>query len=185
MMVPERRIDPGRSLQRPASILRLSNVRNALTTGMFFRIGRYGRPGHCDMGCMIINSLDNKATFEQNDPELLVVRFRTGVRLSEEVISATIRQCREPMFQRPRAVLVVIPEGVDFDPHAMSVDLARTNGMVGSPAALAVVCEERTLECMVELYFAYFPQPFAVKVFEEFHEAYVWLLDSALTRCVA
>ncbi len=134
---------------------------------------------------MIISEQEDYATFEQNDPELLVVRFRTGVRLSEEVISSAIRKCREPLFQRPRAVLAVIPEGVDFDAHAMTVDLVKTNAIVEFPAALAVVCEERTLECMIELYFALFPQPFAIKVFEEFHEAYVWLLDSPLARCVA
>lgn len=124
------------------------------------------------------------ATIEQQDPRVLEVRLRPGTLLSEEVISGVIRSCRSHMACGPCAVLAVVPDAVDFDPHVMSVDLARVNGPAENPVALAIVCEARALECMMDLYFAYFPQPFAVRVFEGLSDAYAWLAGFPLALAV-
>lgn len=125
------------------------------------------------------------AIIEQRDPRLLEVRLKTGTLLNEDAISHIIGSCRAMMGCGPCAVLVLVPRPVDFDPHTMTIDLARMNGPAEDPLALAVVCEDHTIECMVDLYFAYFPQPFAVRVFNAVNSAYEWLSGRPLACSIS
>ena len=126
----------------------------------------------------------NNATVECVEPDLVVVRFLQGGRLDRHSLEAVMRT-RRMLSTEPQAVIVVIPQDLDFDPKVMMSDQYAENDMNSRTKALAIVSEDIIMESLASLYFTYHPPPFEMRIFRCIEDAYRWLLEGPLSRSVA
>lgn len=75
----------------------------------------------------------------------------------------------------PHKVLSFVPEGIDFDRTVMDQNLYGDPESVALTRALAIVITDPVNTQMLELFFAYHPAKFPLKLFTVEAEARAWL----------
>lgn len=75
-------------------------------------------------------------------------------------------------------VYIEMPLDVDFNMTFMKLDHFKAAGMHSCMAALAVFTDNPFLERLMGLYFAYFPQPYPLRVYRTRSEALAWLNEA-------
>lgn len=105
----------------------------------------------------------------------LDLRFKANVKLTiarmDEVMEARMKICDG----RERAVLITLPEDIDFDVNVLTSDHYKGRELDKCTYAVAWDAESEMNEELVEIFYRYFPQPFPVKIFRHHDEARAWL----------
>ena len=127
-----------------------------------------------------------QATLERITAETVEVRFKPGLVLDksglDEILVERERFCSNT---GKHAVLAIFPNDADFDMAIMTQDHYAGRTVVGCTRFLAVAANSLMHERMASLYFAYFPQTFATKIFIEEEEARTWLSEQLAERSVS
>lgn len=120
------------------------------------------------------------ATITLTGPNLMEVRFKTGIKLDGAGLYEVLQQRAQLADKGPFLVLGILPADLDFDINVMTED--HYAGQKALEHTLAVAWAASTLmnERMTSLYLTYFPQPFPTQVFMEEDEARAWLLGLQL-----
>lgn len=116
---------------------------------------------------------------ERVSAEQVEIRISPGVRLSTESFAATREARRELAEGRPMRVLMLLPEELDFQLDVMQVDHYKGTSAEEYTKALAIVSPETLYERLAELYFAYHPPSFPVRIFTHEADAQAWLDQQA------
>lgn len=90
-----------------------------------------------------------------------------------EALKAVKEVCSEP-----RNLLIEIPEDADFNMTFMKRDHFKDSGAPRFLCALALLTTNPFLERLMALYFAYYPQPFPVRIFNDRRSALEWIDQS-------
>lgn len=116
------------------------------------------------------------ATIECTRKDLVEVRFKPGIVLSLDGITALL-DARERMGgEAPRLVLIVFPpEDVDFHMEMIIKDNYEGRPVQQHSKAVAWVVRSAHNERFTRLYFNYFPSPVPAAIFLEEAEARTWL----------
>ena len=122
------------------------------------------------------------ATLNRREKDLLEVRFKPDQKIDVEGIEELLVERKRLCPEGPRTVLAVFPPDVDFDIAVMMKDHYRGLGLENCTKALALAANSTTNERIAGLYYAYFPQSFHTRVFNDEEEASRWLAEMALER---
>lgn len=122
------------------------------------------------------------ATIEKVGTELLEVRFKPEQHVDRAGIEEILNERKRICPEGPRNILAIIPGEPDFDLDVVTTDHYAGSGLENCTRALAVAATSTINERMAGLFFAYFPQAFATKVFSEEVEARRWLQEQVAAR---
>lgn len=117
------------------------------------------------------------ATLTVVPPDLVEVRYHSGIVFSPENVGVVQAKRRELMGTRPHATLTFIPENVDFELETMRQDHGRGDRTESQLLATAVVVGSSMLDMLTKLYFSYFPPLHRVLVTDNEAEARAWLKE--------
>ena len=115
------------------------------------------------------------ATLERVAPDLLEIRYKADQKLDVEGLREVMQERQRLCPEGPYRVLAVFPPDGDFDLGVMMQDHYAGRGLQNCTQALAVAAGSTLIERMVGLYYAYFPQPFDMRVFLSEEDARHWL----------
>src|SRR6188768_3210609 len=109
-------------------------------------------------------------------PDLVEIRYKAGSTLGGPELTEVQEARRALMGERPYATLTIIPEDVDFQLGAMSIDHGKLDRSQGLLIATAVVRRANMIEMLTKLYFSYFPQMHRILVTDKETEARAWMV---------
>lgn len=115
------------------------------------------------------------ATLERRDNGVLEVRFKENVKLTVENVQEVLDARMELCGRGPYAVLVTLPDDIDFEIAVLSKDHYDDRGLEECTYAVAWDAGSEVNEKLVDIFYRYFPQPFPVKAFHSEEEARAWL----------
>lgn len=117
------------------------------------------------------------AIIEKVGTELLEVRFKPDQHVDRAGIDEILNERKRICPEGSRNILAIIPGEPDFDLDVVTTDHYAGRGLENCTRALAIAATSSINERMAGLFFAYFPQAFATKVFSGEEEARRWLKD--------
>lgn len=115
------------------------------------------------------------ATVERTGDHLIVVRIKPGSKLDTKGFAEILATRKELAGDRPAAVICIIPEDVDFDTAILTTDHHKGANVGSFTKVMAIVSEGSLFERLSELYFAFHPPEFTLKVFRELQDAIIWV----------
>lgn len=115
------------------------------------------------------------ATLERQDNGVLEIRFKKNVKLTVEGVQEVLDARMDLCGRGPYAVLVTLPDDIDFEIAVLSKDHYHGRGLEECTYAVAWDAESEVNEKLLEIFYRYFPQPFPVKSFLSEDEARAWL----------
>lgn len=108
-------------------------------------------------------------------PDLVEVRYRSGITLSKEDLSEVQRTRRELMAGQQCGLLIVLPPELDFQLAVMNNDYLAEDRRTGAVRAVAVVVGSRMFEMLVKLHVEYFAPGFPFHITHDEGAARTWL----------
>lgn len=117
------------------------------------------------------------ATIERVGTELLEVRFKPDQHVDRAGIDEILEERKRLCPEGTRNILTIIPGEPDFDLDVVTTDHYSGRELENCTRALAIAASSTINERMAGLFFAYFPQAFATKVFSGEEEARRWLQE--------
>jgi hypothetical protein len=120
------------------------------------------------------------ATIALIGPNLLEVRFKTGIKVDGAGLHDVLQERAKLADKGPFLVLGILPADLDFDINVMTENHYAGQKVLEHTLAVAWAASTLMNERMASLYLAYFPQPFPTQVFMEEEEARAWLLGLPL-----
>lgn len=108
-------------------------------------------------------------------PERVEVRFKPAVFINAVGIAAIMQERVKLCGTDPIAIMMVLPPDAELDLAVMAADHYKANRSTDGLKAVAIVAESSMSELLVKLYFAYFPQGFPTRIFQQEDEARAWL----------
>ena len=117
------------------------------------------------------------ATIERVGTELLEVRFKPEQHVDRAGIDEILNERKRICPEGTRNILAIIPGEPDFDLDVVTTDHYAGRELENCTRALAIAASSTMNERMAGLFFAYFPQAFATKVFSDEGEARLWLQE--------
>lgn len=115
------------------------------------------------------------AIIEKVGNELLEVRFKPDVHVDRAGIDEILKERKRLCPEGSRNILTVIPGEPDFDLDVVTTDHYAGRGLENCTRALAIAAGSSLNERMAGLFFAYFPQEFSTRVFNNERDARKWL----------
>lgn len=100
-------------------------------------------------------------------------------------MAETLRSCQALGPHGALRILIELPVDADFNMTFMKKDHFKEAGMQSCTAALALATGNPFLERLMGLYFAYYPQPFPIRIHRTRAEALAWLQEAQENRGVA
>lgn len=111
------------------------------------------------------------------DPGFIEQRFRNDVAIDLAGFEENRLARLELGGDGEYVMLSVLPEGLDFKLEVTTRDHFLPERKESGLKALAVVALDAMGEAVAKLYFSYFPQGFATRIFASEQEAKAWLLE--------
>ncbi|MBK6776929.1 MAG: hypothetical protein IPG74_14185 [Flavobacteriales bacterium] len=115
------------------------------------------------------------ATITLAEEGLIELRYRPDAKLTiagmRDLLQSRIMLCGAV----PHKVLSFLPDGIDFDKALMDQDLYGDPVSVATTRAMAIVVTDPVNSHMLELFFAYYPAQFPMRLFSLEVEARKWL----------
>lgn len=124
-------------------------------------------------------------TVERYRDGLLVIRLSDQVVLNDWVVSSLMDALLPLVHEPPTFVIAILSEATEFDMSLMERDHFARNNWATRLGAMALVVGDTALFHLFNLYFAYYPQPFPLKVCHELQDAIIWIDDKARSASVA
>ncbi|MEO5585612.1 MAG: hypothetical protein ABIQ75_09170 [Flavobacteriales bacterium] len=115
------------------------------------------------------------ATLERKDNGVLEIRFKEHVKLTVDGVQEVLDARMELCGRGPYAVLVTLPDDIDFEIAVLAKDHYDGRGLEDCTYAVAWDTGSEMNEKLVDIFYRYFPQPFPVKTFPSEEEARAWL----------
>lgn len=115
------------------------------------------------------------ATLERVAPDLLEIRYKPDQKLDLEGLREVMEERQRLCPEGPYRVLAVFPPDGDFDLGVMMHDHYAGRGLENCTRALAIAASSTLMERMANLYYAYYPQRFDLRVFVAEEDARKWL----------
>jgi hypothetical protein len=115
------------------------------------------------------------AHLERVRPDYLEVTYLPGCMLSSTLLKEVREARRELMGSAPYAMFSILPDDVDFEIGAMSVDHLADDRRDGNFLAMAVVTRTNMIGMILKLYFSYYPLLTRLLVTDKEHEARAWM----------
>lgn len=112
-------------------------------------------------------------------PGLIEQRFRNDVTVDRTGFEENRIARLELAGDGSYVMLSVLPEGLDFKLEVTTNDHFEPERGDTGLRALAVVALDSMGEAIAKLYFSYFPQVFATRIFTSEAEARTWLVERA------
>ncbi|MFZ1688911.1 MAG: hypothetical protein WAU70_15910 [Flavobacteriales bacterium] len=125
------------------------------------------------------------ATIEKVGTELLEVRFKPEQHVDRAGIDEILNERKRICPEGPRSILAIIPGEPDFDLDVVTTDHYAGRDLENCTRALAIAASHSISERMAGLFFAYFPQAFATKVFSTEGDARRWLQEQVAPRSLS
>lgn len=115
------------------------------------------------------------ATIQLVEEGLIELRYRPDAKLTiagmRDLLQTRILLCGTV----PHKVLSFLPDGIDFDKALMDQNLYGDPISVATTRAMAIVVTDPVNTHMLELFFAYYPAQFPMRLFSQEAEARAWL----------
>ena len=111
------------------------------------------------------------AVLECIHPDVLEVRFKEGMAISNEVIDELQQARLEHFAQRPHHLLLIVPEDFDFHVRVMNRDHCAEVGHARITTSVAWVTTTPLARSLVDLYYAYYPSAKEVRMFDRAEDA--------------
>jgi hypothetical protein len=108
-------------------------------------------------------------------PDYLEVMYAPGCMLSSAALKEVREARRELMGDKAYAMLSILPDDMDFELGAMSVDHLAEDRRDGNFLAIAVVTRTNMIEMILKLYFSYYPLLARLLVTDKEQQARAWL----------
>lgn len=108
-------------------------------------------------------------------PDYLEVVYLSGCKLSTASLKEVRDARRELMGNTPYAMFSILPDDIDFELGAMSVDHLADDRRDGNFLAIAVVTRTNMIEMILKLYFSYYPLLTRLLVTDKEAEARAWM----------
>ncbi len=108
-------------------------------------------------------------------PDYLEVVYHPGSKLSTASLREVRDARRELMGNTPYAMFSILPDDIDFELGAMSVDHLADDRRDGNFLAIAVVTRTNMIEMILKLYFSYYPLLTRLLVTDKEAEARAWM----------
>lgn len=117
------------------------------------------------------------ATMSLTAPGFIVQRFRSDVMVDRAGFEENRVARLDLAGGGAYVMLSILPEGLDFNLEVTTADHFEPERGETSMQALAVVAMDSMGEAIAKLYFSYFPQVFATRIFNSESDARTWLLE--------
>ena len=108
-------------------------------------------------------------------PDYLEVVYHPGGKLSTASLKEGREARRELMGDKPYAMFSILPDDIDFELGAMSVDHLADDRRDGNFLAIAVVTRTNMIGMILKLYFSYYPLLTRLLVTDKEAEARAWM----------
>ena len=108
-------------------------------------------------------------------PDYLEVVYHPGGKLSTASLKEVREARRELMGDKPYAMFSILPDDIDFELGAMSVDHLADDRRDGNILAIAVVTRTNMIGMILKLYFSYYPLLTRLLVTDKEAEARAWM----------
>jgi hypothetical protein len=119
------------------------------------------------------------AVLDRVSPALLEIRFKPGIKLDAAGVGEVILAKRPLCTEGTPDVLAVLPESVEVEMRAVTVDHHALHGACRNARRLAVVAPGPLNPKLVEIHYRYHPREHATRVFTSELDARHWLADDA------
>lgn len=117
----------------------------------------------------------NSVVMERVGPDLVVCRYKTGVRVNAAVLQENLMARKLFAGPEPFGVIGILPEDLDFDTSLVGSDVYAGGIVDRETHALALVVEGDLLEKLAALYLKYHPTKFPCQVFARYADAVKWV----------
>lgn len=134
------------------------------------------RDGPLPMASAVACITTSTATHTLVEPGIIEQRYHATAQFSPEAVLENIAAMEALCGHHgPCGVLSIFPAGMAVHADLMNSDVYREQRTKGHMKALAVVTDSAEMHTASKLYFIYHQQPFPTGVFEEEHDALLWL----------
>lgn len=118
------------------------------------------------------------STISTEGQDLVGMTLHDRAILDAAGMAEALRACKELQTDGSIRIFIELPIEADFNMTFMKLDHFKEADMHACLAALVVYTENPFLERLMGLYFAYFPQPYPLRICRTRSEALAWLNEA-------